>query len=222
MSENSLPQSHVQIQPLPDAHMPPGPAATVQADTRWVHLFRAMIDSGDLARMDGSTFKVYAVIKAYTNIQTGAAVPGVETIAEKCGLARMQVWRALQDLQEMGSITKTKRGRHNVYQLREKVPITDGEGRTVAHATWDYLPTLVKEAIADLRQVLLSGDLAGAKVVHIDHLHVQVNVNEVQPGGIANSVQVTMAGRAPGGQRSRLTRADSENDGESDGRGRHT
>jgi hypothetical protein len=71
MSENSLPQSHVQIQPLPDAHMPPGPAATVQADTRWVHLFRAMIDSGDLARMDGSTFKVYAVIKAYTNIQTG-------------------------------------------------------------------------------------------------------------------------------------------------------
>jgi hypothetical protein len=93
----------------------------------------------------------------------------------------------------MGYITKTKRGRHNVYQLREKVPITDGEGRTVAHATWDYLPTLVKEAIADLRQVLLSGDLAGAKVVHIEHLHVQVNVNEVQPGGIANNVQVTMA-----------------------------
>ena len=142
----------------------------VYAETRWFHMFRAMIDSGDLARMDGSTVKVYIVIKAHTNLQTGAAFPGVETIAEKSGLSRMQVWRALQALEEMGYVTKTKQGRHNVYQLREKVTITDGEGQPVAQATWDYLPTLVKDAVADLRQVLASGDLGGAKIVHIEHL----------------------------------------------------
>jgi len=90
-------------------------------------------------------------------------------------------------------VTKTKRSRHNVYQLREKISITDGEGRAIARASWDYIPSLVQAAVADVRQVLLSGDLAGAKVVHIEHLHIQVNVNEVQPGGVANNLQVTMA-----------------------------
>src|SRR5260221_467513 len=82
----------------------------------------------------------------------------------------MQVWRALQHLEELGYVTKTKRGRHNVYQLREKISITDGEGRAIARASWDYIPSLVQAAVADVRQVLLSGDLAGAKVVHIEHL----------------------------------------------------
>jgi DNA-binding MarR family transcriptional regulator len=176
--------------PTPGApEAPPVPTADIHADTRWFHLFRAMIDSGDLARMDGSTFKVYAVIKAYTHMQTGAAFPGVETIAEKCGLSSRQVVRDLQHLGELGYITKTKRGRHNVYQLREQVSITDGEGRAIARASWDYIPALVQTAVADVRQVLLSGDLAGAKVVHIEHLYVQINVNEVQPGGVAQNLQ---------------------------------
>jgi Helix-turn-helix domain len=76
----------------------PAPAADMHANTRWFHMFHAMIDAGEVARMGCSTFTVYAVIKAYTNLQTGAAFPGVETIAEKCGLSRMQVWRALQIL----------------------------------------------------------------------------------------------------------------------------
>jgi DNA-binding IclR family transcriptional regulator len=165
----------------------------MHAETRWFHLFRAMIDSGDLARMDGSTVKVYIVIKAHTNLQTGTAFPGVETIAEKSGLSRVQVWRALQALDEMGYVTKTKQGRHNIYQLREKVQITDGAGHAVAQATWDYLPTLVKEAVADLRQVLASGDFGSAKIVHIDHLYVQINANAIQPGGVANNLSGSMA-----------------------------
>jgi biotin operon repressor len=176
---------------------PPTPAADVHADMRWFHVFRTMFEAGEVARMGCSTFTVYAAIKAYTNLQTGNAFPGVETIAEKCGLSRMQVWRALQVLQEKGYVTKTKRGRHNVYQLREKVSITNGEGHAIAHASWDYIPSLVQAAVADIRQVLLSEELTGAKIVHIEHLHVQINVNEVQPGGIANNiannVQVTMA-----------------------------
>jgi DNA-binding transcriptional MocR family regulator len=137
--------------------------------------------------MEGSTFKVYAVIKAHTHMQTGAAFPSVETIAEKCGLSSRQVLRDLQHLEALGYVKKTKHGRHNTYQLREQITITDGEGRTVAHASWDYIPALVQTAVADVRQVLLSGDLAGAKVVHIEQLNIQVNLNEVHPGGIANN-----------------------------------
>jgi DNA-binding transcriptional ArsR family regulator len=172
--------------PKPGAPEAP-PVAAMQADMRWFHVFRALIDSGDLARMEGSTFKVYAVIKAYTHMQTGAAFPGVETIAEKCGLSSRQVLRDLQHLEELGYVKKTKCGRHNTYQLREQINITDGEGHPVAHASWDYIPSLVQTAVADIRQALLSGDLAGAKVVHIEQLNIQVNVNEVQPGGIANN-----------------------------------
>jgi hypothetical protein len=69
--------------------------------------------------------------------------------------------------------------------------ITDGEGHPIAQASWDYIPTLVKTAVADIRQVLLSGDLAGAKVVHIEQLNIQVNLN--QPGATANNLIVPLA-----------------------------
>jgi DNA-binding MarR family transcriptional regulator len=156
-----------------------------EAETSWFHVFKAMIDSGDLATMSGSSVKVYLVIKAHTNFSTGRAFPAIETIAAKSGLSRSQVLRELKTLEAMGYLSKSKTGRHNEYRLREKVQITDGDGRPAAVATWDYLPASVKEAVADLRNVLVSGDLGGTKIVHIERL--QINI--VQSGGIAINLQ---------------------------------
>lgn len=162
-----------------------------EAQTQWFHIFKAMIDSGDLARLPGSSVKVYMVIKAHTNFSTGQAFPGIETIAQKSGISVAQVKRELKTLEEFGYITKAKHGRNNVYTLREKVEITDETGRPAAVATWDYLPSSVQHAVADLKNVLVSGDLAGAKIVHIERL--QVNVTHLHDQAVNFNVQQWMA-----------------------------
>lgn len=148
-----------------------------KAETTWFHVFKDMIDSGDMAKLEGSAVKVYLVVKSYTNFSTGRAFPAIETIAEKAGLSEAQVKRCLAALEELGYISKAKEGRRNIYTLREKVQITDEQGRPAAVATWDYLPSSVSHAMADLKNVLMTGDLAGAKFVHIENLHVQMQVN---------------------------------------------
>lgn len=146
------------------------------AQTTWFHVFRDMVDSGDVAKMGAHAVTVYLVIKSYTNFSTGRAFPAIDLIAEKSGMSERQVMRELKTLEENGYITKAKSGRHNLYTLREKVSITDDAGRPQAVATWDYLPSSVKDAVADLKNVLVTGDLAGAKIVTIQNLTVNMNV----------------------------------------------
>lgn len=146
------------------------------AQTTWFHVFKDMIDSGDMAKLDGSAIKVYLVVKSYTNFSTGRAFPAIDLIAEKAGLSERQVIRCLTELETAGYITKGKSGRHNLYTLREKVTITDKQGRPQAVATWDYLPSSVRDAVADLKNVMVTGDLAGAKIVNIQNLTVNMNI----------------------------------------------
>ncbi|MBY0577909.1 MAG: helix-turn-helix domain-containing protein [Burkholderiales bacterium] len=152
-----------------------------KAETTWFHVFRDMIESGDVAKMGSYAATVYLVIKAHTNFSTGRSFPEIETIAEKSGVSIAQVKRELKVLEGMGYISKTRKGRSNVYTLREKVSITGGDGRPEAVATWDYLPSSVQHAVADLKNVLITGELAGAKIVHIERL--QVNVQNNYEGG---------------------------------------
>ena len=67
-------------------------------------------------------------------------------MAEKAGLSLSQVQRCLKQLEKHGYISKEKKGRSNVYTLREKIQIEDGTGRPAAVATWDYLPSSVQQA----------------------------------------------------------------------------
>lgn len=153
-----------------------------QAETTWFHVFRHMIESGDMARMGGSAFMVYSTVKAYTNWSSGHAFPRIDLICEKTGLSKSQVLRSLQTLEDMGYMTKEKVGRTNAYTLREKLTINDQEGRPAAEATWDYLPLGVKEAQAELKNFLMTGDAANAKIVHIENLTINVNVQNNSDG----------------------------------------
>lgn len=161
-----------------------------EAQTQWFHIFKAMIDSGDLAQLSGSAVKVYMVIKAHTNFSTGRAFPALETISKKSGISVSQVKRELKTLEDLSYITKAKQGRCNVYTLREKVEITDEYGRPAAVATWDYLPSSVQKAVQDLKDVLIRGDLGGAKIVHIERL--QVNVTHLHDNAMNLNIQQMM------------------------------
>lgn len=178
-----------------------------EAETTWFHVFKSMIDSGDVAAMGPHATTVYLVVKAHANYATGRAFPSLDTIAEKSGISLAQVKRELKTLEQHGYITKTKVGRHNEYRLREKVSISDGDGRPTAVATWDYLPSTVKAAMADLKNVLMTGDMAGARVVHIERL--QVNVNNVADGGVVINAQQLLADMEglPAGIREKLLQA---------------
>jgi hypothetical protein len=149
-------------------------AELFSAQTTWFHVFKDMIDNGDMARLDGSAIKVYLVVKSFTNFSTGRAFPAIELISEKAGLSDSQVMRCLKSLEESGYISKSKSGRHNVYTLREKVTIKDDSGRPQAVATWDYIPNSVRDAVADLKHVMVTGDLGGAKIVNIENLTVNI------------------------------------------------
>lgn len=153
-----------------------------EAQTYWFHVFRAMIDGGELARMEGSTVKVYLVVKAHTNFNTGHSFPSHDLIARKSGLSLAQVKRCLSELESLGHICKKKVGRINHYTLREKVDIYDENGRPAAVATWDYLPSAVHHAVADLKNMLETGDLIGARVVNIERLQVQIILGENNAG----------------------------------------
>lgn len=148
-----------------------------KAETTWFHVFRDMIENGDVAKMGPHAVTVYLVIKAHTNFSTGRAFPALETIVEKSGISESQVKRSIKTLEEFGYVSKEKKGRSNIYTLREKVQVTDEHGRPTAMATWDYLPSSVSHAMADLKNVLMTGDLGGAKIVHIERLNVNLQVN---------------------------------------------
>ena len=145
-----------------------------KAETSWFHVFRSMIECGDVAKMGPYAVTAYLVIKSHTNFSTGRAFPAMETIVKKSGISLAQVKRAIKTLEEFGYIAKEKRGRGNVYALREKIELSDTAGRPVASASWDYMPMGVTQAMADLKNVLMSGDFAGAKIIQIERLNLQI------------------------------------------------
>jgi hypothetical protein len=138
-----------------------------QAQTTWFHVFKAMVDNGDVAKLGPYAVTVYLVIKSFTNFTTGRAFPSVETIVEKSGISDKQVKRCLVTLEESGYITREKKGRNNVYTLREKIEFTDPQGRPAGVATWDYLPSSVEAARAELRNFQMTGRDDG-KIIHIN------------------------------------------------------
>lgn len=148
-----------------------------KAETTWFHVFVSMIENGDVAKMGPSAVTVYLVVKAYTNWKTGKAFPSIDTIAAKSGISKRQVINSLAVLTENGYLDKVKVGRKNNYTLREKVTLKDQEGRPAAYATWDYLPSTVEAARAELKRFMLTGEHDG-KILYVENLNLNIQVNQ--------------------------------------------
>lgn len=173
-----------------------------EAKTTWFHVFRAMVEHGDVADMGPIPTTVYLVIKAYTSFQDGRAFPSIDTIVNKSGVSRRSVINALQILEEKGYLTKelvaTKKGAHNVYRVREQLEIVDSTGTPVAKASWDYVPMGIKTAMAELGKVLIKGDTEGLQVVNIEKLTVNVTLqNHFGSGANINQNHAPITHTAP-------------------------
>lgn len=157
-----------------------GQTPLLEAQSTWFHIFKSMLDGGDVAKMGPHATTVYLAIKAYTNWSTGKAWPGIDLIIEKTGISRAQVMRSLSTLTSMGYIVKEKSGRNNVYRLREKVAIyekNDGDLRPVAEASWDYLPSTVKDAVAELKKFTFEGKQDGLTIINIENFTFNMQQN---------------------------------------------
>jgi DNA-binding transcriptional MocR family regulator len=153
-----------------------------QANTTWIHFFKDMADSGDCAKMGSSAVMIYLIIKTYSNFNHGRSFPSVDLISEKAGLSRSQIMRCLKTLEEYGYISKekdpTQEGNHNIYTVRDKVRINDSEGSPQAIATWDYIPTGIKDAVGEVKNVLVTGKMTNGKIINIENLTVNIFQHE--------------------------------------------
>jgi len=165
-----------------------------QAQTTWFHVFKAMIDNGDVANMGPTATTVYLVIKAYSNMTAGVSFPSLDTISKGCGKNKRTVQRAIETLEEFGYIEKLENvgGRHNVYKLREQIPITFKRGgQQHAIASFDYIPTAVGEATAELKNYLVTGE-EGQSIIKINRLTMNVLINNDK----ATGSQINLSERA--------------------------
>jgi len=148
-----------------------------KAETTWFHVFKDMIESGEVAELGPYTVTVYLVVKSYTNFSTGRSFPSIDLVHEKSGISKTRVKQSLKVLEEHGYITKTKKGRRNEYTLREKVHMIDSHGRPAAVATWDYLPSTVEAARAELLNFKMTGKSDG-QIIHIENFTMNVQINQ--------------------------------------------
>ena len=129
-----------------------------KTDVGWFHIFKELIRNKTWARLSSNSKSLYPVIKAYANHKSGEAFPSIDTLQEFSGLARASVVKALKELEAEGLLAKSgAAGRHNNYSLIEKFEVTDSEGRPAASVTFDYMPALVGDAVAELRNFMAKG-----------------------------------------------------------------
>ncbi|WP_319466199.1 helix-turn-helix domain-containing protein [uncultured Pseudodesulfovibrio sp.] len=176
----------------------------LDANLAWVHMFKTIFESGDVARMKPNAFTVLMCLKSYSNWKSGTAFPEVKTIVADTGICKNTVMKALQDLVAMGYVLKTRRGRKNFYLVKEKIPLyapccveIKGKKRQ-PHAMADFLYSSqdFMRCYSDIKSILTSGKVPPDGKVRVENLNVNVNIQVVKEGAVG--VQINIPSGYPG------------------------
>lgn len=152
---------------------PPLAISNMKIDPVWFHMFSSMVKGGALRKMGANGTQVYLVIKAHTNLDTGATFPSVATITEQTGLSKSSVIRSLKRLMDEGYVIKTRRGRRNFYRVVEVLDAYDTDGMR-GQLTFEYVPKQVQEIMGKIKAELRDLEVP----VYIENLQINcVNVN---------------------------------------------
>lgn len=152
-----------------------------KADVSWFHIFKELIRSKTWAGLSPAAKALYPVIKAFTNWQDGYSFPSFDTLQEYSGLgSRSSINKAIKELEERGYIqSEKKKGKVTLYKLVERFQVEDSQGRPAASVTFDYLPGMVKDAVAELKNFIARGAEDAGKndkfqYIHIEHLTLNI------------------------------------------------
>ncbi|WP_306480812.1 helix-turn-helix domain-containing protein [Limnobacter sp.] len=144
--------------------------------THWFHMFASMIDNNEIADMGTQAFAVYCVIKRHTGYASGDSFPGIELIAQRCGLCQRQVMREISELVARGYIAKRKIGRRNCYEINEKLSVITADGEK-AMANFQYIPSLAQQCVREINTLLTSNEKSGRLVnINIENMTLNLQV----------------------------------------------
>ncbi len=149
------------------------------ADVTWFHLFRSMIQSGQIAELGTSVFAVYCVVKSHSNFQTGTSFVSVSRIGELTGLGKRAVLNCMAKLKEKNLIHVEKIGRQNYYRINEHLPVVDSNKNQVGTFSFEYQPTKIVQIKQELEQFLRHGIPQNARVT--------ININQAEVIHIQNN-----------------------------------
>lgn len=131
-----------------------------QIDSSFTTEQRDLFASGMVAEIGVNAYAVWQAIKYYADFSTGEAFPGMRTLAQKLGLSKSTVDRAVDRLQEAKLLRVTKghtKRRGQTYVARERLRIT--LGRTVlCTIIVDYVPNTLRQRLARIEQSLVTGE----------------------------------------------------------------
>lgn len=157
-----------------------------QAETQWFPVLRALIQSGVMAETGPFGIAAYIALKSGASLHNGQTAVSVSTVAQQTGMSEKTAREALKRLEEMGLVsTRWQPGRNKVYQLIERLPITDSRGEQVGEAAWDFssiqwkrqLKEVVDAAVRELSKSMPSGDAQrSTTTINIGNVNVNVNV----------------------------------------------
>jgi hypothetical protein len=155
-------------------------------DKRFIKVLNTLITSGQLAELQPLAFSVLCVIRAYVPIEGVSSYPSIELIAEKCGVGRSSVYKAIETLETLGWVEKTKSGRKNVYKAKDKYLLqsTEPEVRADEVAITPYGALQAREHEPDIDEYAKTGRLPARSVVQIEKINVNITI--VNDGGTAN------------------------------------
>ena len=182
-----------------------------QTEVSWFHMFKEMIRSKTWAKMSPVSKSLYPTIKSFSNWQTGSTFPSIDTLEEYSGLSRPSVMKGLKELEDLGYIRSKKTpGRPTLYTLIEKFDIKDGEGIPVASASFDYLPSLLGDAMVELKNYVAKGMTGDGQLqlIHVDRFVIEnltvvsghdnigtQNNNNIDIGALFQGIQDRMEGK---------------------------
>jgi DNA-binding transcriptional ArsR family regulator len=149
-------------------------------DTSWFATFRAMFAQGTVAKIGAVAYCVYSCIKSHADFNNGLSIPSQKDIIRETGLSERAVQKSLKILEAAGLIERRREWRRNVYRLQERLMVEDKH----AVISWPYLPAALRQARQEIHRFLMTGDYAGAKIVHIERLEVNINIVQGIMGGI--------------------------------------
>lgn len=163
-----------------------------RVDTTFTHLFNAIFSTGDAREMGETAFMVLCCIKSYASLNTGQSFPSMDTVAEKIGKSRDTVERSIKKLVEMEYVQVCgKKGRNNVYKVKERFPITNRDGEMVEAVRWDYVPMAVSEVQRQVRQYVEKGRVEGQQTIHIEKIEVNINYGtQIETQIVSENVQM--------------------------------
>lgn len=151
-----------------------------EPDFGWFHFFRTIIKNGTWAKMSLAAKALYPVVKSYAASKNGASFPSYDTLVEKSGISSRSVSKALEELTNIGMLTATKTvGKKTIYALKETFEVQHPVSGKTGTASFDYVPTLVKQAVEEMKALISTG--ANGKIIQINF---NLNCHDIITNGI--------------------------------------